>query len=286
MVLKNKSQIYIGVQSIIAAAAFILLSIPAFSMTGLIIKPLILCAAGSMAICSALCFLKNRETVCGISLLIFVCFWTLFAFYKQIELQILEDFPGKWINFFYFDKFLMVGTIWFSATLFFSILRLMSKFSRRDYKLFYKFNSVAFLIFYIFLLVYSFVLIRLEKGNYPMNRTPFSTINEYIKDYSSIPYEVFMMFFGNLLYFTPMGMIFYLLLKEKHIILKIVVIAVFPIVAFSLLEYSQFLLQNGFCEFDDMMMNSAGFWLGALLGFTADKLIIKITHGRLNCFWN
>ena len=134
-------------------------------------------------------------------------------------------------------------------------------------------------------MVYSFVLIRLERGEYPLNWVPFTTIKEYISDFSSIPYEVFMMFFGNLFYFAPLGIIFYLLLKKHNSVVRLLVSVLFPPIAFSLLEYSQFLLQNGFCEFDDMMMNSLGFWFGALFAYVLDKTVRKLTKGIVTGFW-
>lgn len=280
------SKVFLGIEVLLAAFALVLLSIPAFNMIGLIIRPLLLCVVGGAVISFVLSFIPKGETVCGLALLLFVSFWAIFAVAKEIELQFLHGFPGKWIEFFYFDKLLMVGTIWLSSSAVFIFKRLIVKHSSKNYKSFFKLSSAAFIIFYSFLLVYSFVLIRLERGVYPLNWIPFNTIKDYISDYSSIPYEVFMMFFGNLLYFTPLGVICYLLLKKHKFIVRIPVITLFPLVAFSLLEYSQYLFQNGFCEFDDMMMNSVGFWFGALFGFIADTVVKKVTNGSISCFWD
>lgn len=281
---KFKTKLIFLTEILLAAACFILLSVPAFNMTGLIFKPLLLCIIGGTGISVILSFVPRGETVCGFSLFLFVIFWTVFAFAKELELQIMHGFPGKWIYFFYFDKFLMVGTIWLAAVSVFVFKRIFKK-DVTDYKVFFRTSSVAFIIFYAFLLIYSFVLIRLERGVYPLNWVPFNTVKEYIADYSSIPYEVFMMFFGNLLYFTPLGIIFYLLLKKHKTIVRIIFITVFPLVAFSLLEFSQYLFQNGFCEFDDMMMNSLGFWIGAVLAVSGDKIVKKITQGRITGLW-
>ena len=272
-------------QVLLASAWFILLSLPVFNMTGLIIKPLLICVIGGAAVSFVLSFLPKGEAVCGCGLLVFVVFWAVFSFIGELKLQIAHGFPGKWIEFFYFDKLLMVGTIWLAAVSVFALMRLLGKKAEEEYTLFFKTSSAAFIVFYSFLLIYSFVLIRLEKGEYPLNWVPFNTINEYISDYSSIPYEVFMMFFGNLLYFTPLGLIFYLILKKRKAVIRVIVISFFPIAAFSLLEFSQYFFQNGFCEFDDMMMNSLGFWLGALSGVIADALVKKATNGRYTSIW-
>lgn len=285
MLNKINPNLLIRIEVLLTAAAFVLLSVPAFNMTGLIVKPVLLCLAGGILISFLLSFVHKGEAVCGYGLLLFVVFWGIFAWIKELELQFLHGFPGKWIDFFYFDKLLMVGTIWFASSAYFAVNRLAVKNSSKNYNKFFKTSSAAFVLFYAFLLIYSFVLIRLERGVYPLNFVPFNTIKEYISDYSRIPYEVFMMFFGNLLYFTPLGVIFHLCLKNHKKRVRIFVIAVFPLAAFSLLEFSQYWLQNGYCEFDDMMMNSLGFWLGALLGTVADATINKATKGRINCFW-
>lgn len=279
-----KSKALFLLQSVVGAVLFILLSIPAFSMTGLVLKPLFLCVAGSLVICFLLLFFcrEKAHLICANSLLLFELFWLLFCIIKEIQLQMQYQFPGKWVDFFYFDKLLMVGTIWLMATVFFIFVHIKKSF---DFSRFYRINSIAFVVFYAFLLVYSFVLIRLERGVYPMNWTPFNTIREYIKDSASIPYEVFMMFFGNLLYFTPMGMIFYHKMRYKALPVKLIVFILFPLTAFSLLEFSQYILQNGFCEFDDMMMNSIGFWFGTALGHIADRIIYRLSKGKLNKFW-
>lgn len=280
--LKFPSELFL---SVVCAVAFVFISIPAFSMTGLIVKPLILSVCGTLIICLLIFIFNKSALIIASGQLMFILFWLVYVIIKQIELQIEAGWNGKWIYFFYFDKLLIVGTIWLISTVFVLTIRLIKDNLLIKTKKFFQLSSIAFIIFYLFLLIYSFVLIRLEKGNYPINLTPFSTINEYIENYSSIPYEVFMMFFGNLLYFTPLGYIFYVLLRGENNFIRIPVIILFPVLAFSALEYSQYLFQNGFCEFDDMMMNSVGFWIGAVLGFFSDFLIKNISKGKLTYLW-
>lgn len=285
MLNKINPNLLFRIEVFVTSLCFILLSVPAFNMTGLVVKPLLLCFIGGVTISTVLSFIHAGEKICGKAQLLFILFWLVFALIKELQLQQNNGFPGKWIYFFYFDKLLMVGAIWLSSTLAFILKRIISKKCSVNYSAFFKYSSAAFIVFYAFLLVYSFILIRLEKGVYPLNWIPFNTIKEYISDYSSIPYEVFMMFFGNLLYFTPLGVIFYLLLKKQKIYIKLFVLTLFPLLAFTLLEFSQYFFQNGFCEFDDMMMNSFGFWLGALLGTFADAVVKKCTKGRIISFW-
>ncbi len=274
------------IKSIITAVALIGLSLPVFEMTGDIVLPLIICVTGSFLICLCSVLFHFSERIIGNSLVILMLFWLLFAFIKEIILQIEYGWAFEWIEFFYFDKLLMLGSIWLSVSMFFCIKRLLCKESNDiEYSVFFKKASTAFLIFYIFLLVYSFVLIRLQTADYPFRFQPFVTIKEYITEYNSIPYEVFMMFFGNLLYFTPLGYIFgHILIKRKKII-RVLIIIFFPVLAFTLLEFSQYIFQNGYCEFDDMMMNSVGFWFGALLFNVSNKFAVLVSKRKYMFFW-
>ncbi len=282
--LRNDKYI-ICLQTIFAAVSLILVSIPAFNMTGAIIKPLFVCVFGSVIVCVGSLFAKRPQLTTAGGLLIMMCFWLCFALIKQFFLQVEAGFVFKWIYFFYFDKLLMLGAIWLTSASFFCIKRLLDKSEPDEYESFFKLSSIAFSVFYVFLLVYSFVLIRLERGDYPLNIRPFATINEYIDSYSEIPYEVFMMFFGNLFYFTPLGYIFCVKMRNRNKYFKSITIILFPLVAFSLLELSQYIIQNGFCEFDDMLMNSLGFWMGAVLYVISDKLARNISKNRYKHFW-
>ncbi len=283
--IKNLDKLTVFFQSVFASVALILLCIPAFNMTGEIIKPIVVSFIGTIIICTGILFSKYPERVVSNSLLILMIFWLLFALFRQLQLQIEAGFVFKWLYFFYYDKLLVVGTVWLTAALFFLIRRLVLKEPSVDYKFFFKNGGRAFIIFYTFLLVFSFVLLRLERGEHPLNLQPFSTINDYIAQWESIPYEVFMMVCGNLFYFTPLGYIFYLKLRNNRSVKKHIVFVLFPILAFSLLELSQYAFQNGFCEFDDMMMNSIGFWLGCFLCFVTDKIANAVTKGRCVVFW-
>lgn len=281
----KKEKVAYAFQSIIIAAAFIRICVPAFNMTGQLLKPLMLCITATAAAYAVMRLLKIKPSVLGLALLITICFWFLTALCMQLKLQIDAGWVKHWIFIFYFDKLLVVGTVWLTATLLVLISRLRNP--DGDYGKFFRFSGIAFIIFYSFLLVFSFVLIRLEDGSsYTINLKLFDTVKKYIADFSTVPYEVLMMVFGNLLYFTPLGYILCVALRAKKFKLKPVILFLFPLVAFSLLEYSQYLFQNGFCEIDDMLMNSLGFWLGVGLFYLSNAVTGSLTHGKLKYFWN
>ena len=285
--IKNKVDTNVIIKSFLSSIALIVLCIPVFNMTGSIIKPLVICVIGSVIICLILTLFGNSERIAGNSMLILMIFWLVFAIVKETSLQIKAGFVFNWIYFFYYDKFLMLGTIWFSVSAFFCIRRLISKKeTHNEYPAFFKTASAAFLIFYIFLLVFSFVLIRLETADYPFRFQPFVTIKGYITEYRNIPYEIFMMFFGNLLYFTPAGYIFSRVLREKRTVIKVLFNVLFPLITFTLLELSQYIFQNGYCEFDDMMMNTIGFWFGNILFWCSNIIATTISKRKYNTFWN
>lgn len=278
-------KIQISIQSFAAVSLYILLCLPVFNMTGSIVKPIIISVIGSIIICTGSLFSKYREKIISNALLLLMLFWFSFALVKQFFLQLEAGFVFEWIYFFYFDKLLMLGIIWFSSVLFFLIKRIFDVNDGIDYLMFYKNSGRAFLLFYIFLLVFSFVLIRLQKGVYPFNFIPFRTLKEYASDWESIPYEVFMMFCGNLFYFSPLGYIFAIKLRNVSKVKKNIILFLFPLIAFTALEFSQYFLQNGYCEFDDMMMNSIGFWIGSFLCPLTDLFAYKLSKGRVKTFW-
>jgi len=285
--IKNKLSLSIIIKTLFSSIAFIQLCIPVFDMTGSVVKPLLISVLCSVIICCILTLFHSSARIAGNSMMILMLFWLIFAITKEINLQIEAGFVFSWIDFFYYDKLLILGTIWLSVSVFFCVRRLISaKKTDDEYAYFFKTDSIAFLIFYIFLLVYSFILIRLRTAEYPFRFQPFVTIQEYLNGLDSIPYEIFMMFFGNLLYFTPLGYIFSRLLRNKNRITKILINALFPILVFTLLEFSQYFFRNGYCEFDDMMMNTLGFWLGNFLFWCSNKFATLISRGRYTSFWN
>ena len=284
---KILSEKHILFQSIVIAAALILLCVPCFQMTGKVIMPLFIALFGSAAVCMVSSLLRDSETSIGLSLVILDIFWFVSALIGEYKVQKDYGFQSYWIQYFYFDKLLVVGGVWLGSSLFVSFNRIFNKKkSLSDFNLFYKYSSYAFIGFYAFILIYSFVLIRLDTGDYPFRFQPFVTIGEYIEKFAEIPYEILMNVLGNLFFFTPLGYIFLMLLSDKNIKIKVAVNLLFPIMAFTLLEFSQFFFRVGYCEFDDMMMNSIGFWFGNILCFVCNAFSAKISNGRVNRFWN
>ncbi len=271
--------------TLLTTVAFILLCIPAFDMLGSILMPVVITVIGSMLISFILCRFK-LYTLIGLSQIIFILFWIILAIVEEIQLQLNAGFVSYWIEFFYFDKLLVIGCVWLSSTLLICLNRITNdKTDSSEFKQFFRLSSVAFLTFYFVLLLYSFVLIRLNVWEYPFNFIPFRTVKHYIEYFNNDPYEVLMNILGNLFYFTPLGYILSYLVKSKNKKKRIAFLSVFPVIAFTLLEFSQYIFQNGYCEFDDMSMNSIGFWLGCLLLPLSNSIAEKLSQNRINSFW-
>lgn len=281
------SEKHIFLQSVIIGAVLILLCVPCFQMTGKVLMPLIIALFGSVFVCFLSSFLRDSGASVGLSLNILNIFWFVAALIGEYNVQKNCGFQSYWIQYFYFDKFLVVGAVWLGCSLFYSLNRIFNRNKKlADIELFYKYSSFAFITFYAFLLIYSFVLIRLKTGDYPFRFQPFLTIREYIEQIDEVPYEVIMNVLGNLFYFTPLGYIFSMVLSDKNTKIKVVVNFLFPIVCFTLLEFSQYFFHMGYCEFDDMMMNSVGFWFGNLLYYISNFITFKISKGTVKRFWN
>ena len=73
----------------------------------------------------------------------------IFSLIKELILQIENGWIFQWIEFFYFDKLLMLGLIWLSVSFFYCVRRLVvTKPDEIEYSAFFKNARISFLIFY------------------------------------------------------------------------------------------------------------------------------------------
>ena len=185
------------------------------------------------------------------------------------------------IYMFYYDKPLTVALVWLSVAFVYTATVIISlkKGSPGLMPGFDRFLNIAgrgFLVYYAIFLFYSFVLIR-PAGSHitAANFVPFRIIAEYFK-YRS--YENFMVFWGNLYIFAPIGL-FARVIKPS---VKTVFLLLFCIGLSSAVELSQLLFKNGHCDIDDVIINTAGFCLGLLFVAVANKAVKKLSKGREN----
>ena len=265
-----------------AFAWLLLLSIiPSFISTGKLLFQIVSTIVLSSLISYAAYKVENGSRIIALAFNYFLAFWVLFAFCRQTLLQIQNYTNGGsfrgWINFFYYDKSMTIGIVWLTILVVFTALgskniQYRNKKAAMDYTSFFNTTSRGFIIFYLLLLLYSFVIIRGFDAHYSApNFIPFRMIIEYarIRDY-----RMFMIFFGNLLLFTPFG--FYTkVITHKSRFSEVLM----PVIISSVIELSQLLFKNGNCDLDDVILNSAGFYLGILIKLSADKIICKKSAG-------
>ena len=255
-----------------------------FFYTGKTLFQLAVCAATSVGLTALLCAFDRSGRTVGLAQLLFICLWLTCALSYQFKLQIAQGWPGYWIYCFYFDSLLTQGTVWLCSTLVVTIWRLFDR--RSDPTRFFRLSGAAFVLFYAFLLIYSFYLVRMKSGgSYPLNFSVSTTVQMYLAEIRANPYEMWMMILGNLFYFTPLGYVFYVALRRRKPLFRFLVILLFAPAAFFLLEYSQYVFQIGYCEIDDMLMNALGFWFGAALAPLTDWLASRVTKRRVTHFW-
>ncbi len=245
--------------------------------------PTVLCLAGTL--------LRVPKRLFGGGLFWFTAVLLLRTLYVQMKLQLSARADGKpfsgWIFQFYYDK-PMIVCILFTVVIFcFGFYGILSKKAQKDdMKVFYSRVEIAFLCFYSAMLIYFFVLLRLNTSvNQPNNFTPFASILFYMREKENMMYEVFMMFFGNVCVLMPAGVYAVCKMKKTSGICATVFVVVFPIVCSSLIELSQLILNNGSCDIDDIMLNCLGFYVGAAITALLDLFARKATGDETRRFF-
>lgn len=261
--------------------ALIIAVLPSFNNIGNLKIQILL--TSFLAICISLVSMlyKNGVKLLGYGMSVFLVAMVIWALIAQIFAQLQSETPfEKWIYIFYYDKPMTILIMFVVVFLVLALVRLFSPFDEKyydffnDYKSFLKTSGISFLVFYFLLLVYTFIIIRTQKYSSQINLTPFASIKSSFQGDISY-YEDFMYLFGNLLIFSPLG--FFLLIFKK---IKCVFVAIIPIALSCTIEISQLLLENGNCDIDDVILNSIGFYFGALLFYTANRIRKKVTKGE------
>jgi len=281
-----KGKVSIAKKDILLAVVFFILLMlcvyPSFSNIGKLLLQIISTVVLSSMVSLIALRVKNGLKIMTLAFNIFIFFWIAFAIGWELFLQIRNHTEGVkfsgWIHFFYYDKSMTIGLVWFSIMTIFTSFRMKKKSFKnemavKDYVSFFNASSRGFIIYYLLLLFYSFVIIR-DLGSRPSvpNFIPFHMIIQYARIHD---YETFMVFFGNLLLFTPFGFYTKVIKNNTHFI----VLLLLPVIISSIIEISQLILKNGNCDIDDVILNSMGFYLGVFIKLIADKIVVKITAG-------
>jgi glycopeptide antibiotics resistance protein len=263
--------------------ALFLSILPSFASIGKLEFQVLSTLILSVIIAGLSLFFKNGVRAMGISLLAFLSVMFIWCVAAQLVAQIRSTEPFKqWIYIFYYDKPMTVALAWAGVFFTYTFIRLFLPINNKytgfieGYASFLKTSVSAFLVFYLFLLLYGFVIIRTSYGySSEVNLVPFKSILSYFNGEISF-YESFMYFSGNLLIFAPLGFFFSIFINRA----RWYVLLPLPIILSSSIEYSQHILQNGICDIDDVILNCLGFYLGVLLFKAFNQIRRIITKGE------
>ena len=129
-------------------------------------------------------------------------------------------------------------------------------------------TAVKYGIFALYILIVLKLTLLRETtlDNYEINFTPFvELINVYR---TSSTWQFLRLFLGNIGWFIPFGFILPLMMKKSNFLTVTLMGCGFSF----LIEILQLALKKGYCELDDLILNT----LGAVIGYAMYKIIKNI----------
>ena len=117
-----------------------------------------------------------------------------------------------------------------------------------------QFINRTVLLGYLTVIIYFTLITKRPQNERLINFTPFWSYGKFFEvDYQ---WQIYM----NILLFLPLGFLLPLTTDK----MKGWFVVVFAIILSSMIEATQFFLQLGLCEFDDVFHNALGAWIGYL----------------------
>lgn len=162
--------------------------------------------------------------------------------------------------------------VWWIASVFLAQSALflsMSLVRTNGYNSFYNKFWRAFTPLYLFTLIICFFRIpfqNMRTTNIIPFKGTFLMLRAFINDFN-VSFEAPLIFFGNLLIFTPLAFILFVFLKNA----KPVHIALIGFITPILIEGYQYLFSCGDVDIDDLILN----WFGFFAGFFIQRIINK-----------
>ena len=126
-------------------------------------------------------------------------------------------------------------------------------------KLLFKYYPVAINIYTIWMLYMLFFAFNRDVDGiqYKINPYPFQSISNFISITAS-NFEILKNLGGNVVLFIPYGFLGILYPKLNHY--KYLLLTFF--IGINYIEFSQYIFNRGFAEFDDVLLNTFGMTLG------------------------
>jgi glycopeptide antibiotics resistance protein len=113
------------------------------------------------------------------------------------------------------------------------------------------------------------------KGSeYSLNLVPFFEIRRFIRARKQLGYAaVFLNLLGNVIGFLPFGFFLPVISRKLH---NIFLVTAFGCVVSTCVEHTQYILRDGCCDVDDVILNTLGAFLGYIIFVCLNALRRKI----------
>ncbi len=226
-----------------------------------------------------LIFFKSYETV-GLSLLIGIVFLIL-DFLVGTLFRWVETMGADRAMVFQMDYHLGMiwALIWMVPFLICLLVRIFAlnewdtAKKRLDFSYFSRWANISFGIFYGILLLFCLILNRPVDiwGTREVNLIPFHQIVQYFSSSSDVVY----LLFGNLFFFTPIGFFLSVGKPTMRWWQKLLIALGIGVV----IEASQWVLNTGMVDIDDVLLNAGGFYLGCGIKWLVDRMRWVISGG-------
>ncbi len=252
--------------------AYMLLSAYAgMQFTGKLAFQIILTFSLSLVFTAIADFFKIKTSVLSFAACVSTAFWVMYAVICQMLLKgTVLIFNSTWEYMFYYDKIGMVFIVLIVVTAYQRIKAFIKKNAEitEQYEKFYSVVSVAFVLFYILVLIYCFFLCRTPGTD--RSEPNFDPLDVFRVTFFSggLDYERLVLFFGNIAIFIPLGYLLYRRLSRGW---RKLILVFFPVVLSSSIELSQYYFAMGHPDVDDIILNVIGFYIGASLKALFDK---------------
>ena len=178
---------------------------------------------------------------------------------------------------------LSIVAICFTALISLLLVRIFSKtdyiaYKKQQQEFIKAFKRVGFifLCIYILELINGFILIREIdlSGQRNLQLIPFTSFKEITSNLT--PFQQFCQFAGNIFLLTPIGFIMEIKRDKKPGILYFIL----PVILSFCIEAIQYILNTGYADIDDLIMNTAGYFLGPLFAVICKFIRRKITNSK------
>lgn len=167
--------------------------------------------------------------------------------------------------------------VWWMTSIFMAELTLylgisITKVDKDDYKAFNKRFWIGFLPLYIFILIICFVRNPVGDNlsvNMHLGQGTFLMLKAFLNDIN-VSFEAPLIFFGNLLIFIPLSFIIKAIFSKIKPHTMLLIGTVIPFIV----EGYQYIFSCGDVDIDDIVLNLAGFYIGAIISTIIYKVKI------------